>query len=294
MYGVATAPPIVSGFSTEEQARTFMNLRWIKLAAAAAVAYLAFSASAARADFQLIIRATEYNSSGVAEASQSANTSSATSPFQLTAVFQNATALPDFTITVVTNTVNSGSGSTHHGITINVTYNGPTGSSSDSLLIEVLGSNYNDPVKPDFSQISSNASPSTSGLAANSLVMTSGVINTNPTSLNTVTNGTTTLTNTPLDSQSGETTGSGSIGSASSVLLPNPVTGSVFNINNPFAFYQTYTFSGFTNTAQNATLSGGSTVAPVPEPATCLLLLTGLPVLGGYGWLRRRKAVKPA
>lgn len=243
----------------------------------------------ARADFQVILRGTEYNSSGVAEFTSSTTFTSPTSPFS-----GNVTlSVGDFNITMISNITNTGSGSTKHSSTINLNYTGTTGSNSDSLLVEVLGSNYVSPsVGPAV--ISSNGSPSTTGLSANSLTMTSGVINTDPTSLTTVTAGTTTLAGTPLGSQLGMTTGTGSMGAASSVLQPNPAGGSVFTIANPFAFYQTYTFSGFTTTNDSGSFSSGSTVSTVPAPASLLLLLTGLPALGGYSWLRRRKAVQPA
>ncbi len=65
----------------------------------------------------------------------------------------------------------------------------------------------------------------------------------------------------------------------------------MFSIVNPFSFYQTYTFSDFTNSAKAGSLSAGSTVAAVPAPAGLVLALTGLPVFGA-GWLRRRRALQ--
>jgi len=85
------------------------------------------------------------------------------------------------------------------------------------------------------------------------------------------------------------------LGLASSVLLPNPVSGPIININSPFSYYQTYTITGFSTSGQSGTLSAGATVAAVvPEPGGIALALAGLPVLVGYGWLRRRKAAPPA
>jgi hypothetical protein len=193
------------------------------------------------------IRATELNSLGVVEAS---NTQ--TSPLGPGNFFNAQFMLPDFSIVVVGNNSTTGPSFASHSTTINMLYTGPTGASSDSVLIEVLGDSYTTPPAGP-AEITSNGSPSTGGLQASSVVMTSGVIN-----------GTATLSSTPgttLSGQLGQTTGTGSIGSSSSVLSPNPTqSGGVFTIANPFTFYQTYTFGGFTTTNQAGSLSAGTTV----------------------------------
>jgi hypothetical protein len=163
-------------------------------------------------------------------------------------------SLPDFVITVVSNASTTGPGFSAHGATVNLQYNGSgTGANSDALLVEVLGDSYVNPTAGP-AVITSNASPSTSGLTATNVVMTSGVLD-----------GTVALSGTAgttLTGQMGMTTGTGEMGAgqASSVLTPNPATGATFTIADPFTFYQTYTFAGFANTNQNGTFTAGTTV----------------------------------
>jgi len=193
----------------------------------------------------------------------------------------------NFSITLVTNIATTGPGFTSASETINITYNGPVVPNSDTLIIEILGNNFSNPTAPALSEITSNASPSTSGLLAGDttmtgVTMTSGVIAGNVVALG--------AAGTTLGSQLGMTTGTGTMGGASSILTPNPITGAQFNIVNPFSFYQTFTVTGFGNTAAAGSISAGSTVSSVPAPAGLMLALTGLPVLGASRWLRRRQA----
>ncbi len=235
----------------------------------------------ARADF--IIRATDLDSTNAVVADVTTTGLSAANGSG-SLVFANAVG--NFTITLVTNIATTGTGFTAASQTVNITYTGPTGASSDTLIIEVLGNDFSNPTSPPNASITSNASPSTDGLEVSSVTMTSGVLSGTVTALG--------AAGTTLGGQFGETTGTGTMGAASSVLMPNPVTGASFPIpSSPFSFYQTYTFSGFNSTNEAGSLSAGSTVSS-PAPAALVLAAAGLPMLGGYGWLRRRKAVKTA
>jgi len=141
----------------------------------------------------------------------------------------------NFSITLVTHISTTGPGFTSDSDTINITYNGPAGANSDKLIVEVLANKFSNPTAPALASISSNGSPSTSGLAATSVVMTSGVILGNITALNVATVGSPAPA--LLGGQLGTTTGSGSMGNASSVLNPNPVGGASFNLSStPFSF----------------------------------------------------------
>ena len=188
----------------------------------------------------------------------------------------------NFSITFINDIATTGPGFTNVAETLNITYNGPIGASSDKLIVEILGNEFSNPIAGTSSHITSNGSPSTAGLIASSVVMTSGVISGNVVALG--------AAGTTLGGQLGTTTANGTLGSAGSVLVPNPVTGATFSIVNPFSFYQTYTINGFTNNGQNGSLSAGSIVTPVavPAPAGLLMVLTGLPLLGVAAWLRRR------
>jgi hypothetical protein len=173
-------------------------------------------------------------------------------------------------------------GSTSHSETMNLTYFGTTGAGlSSRLIVEFLGTNYGTPVSPPNASITSNGSPSTAGLSANSVTMQSGV----------------SVANALLPGTAGSTAGllgltssTGSMGSASSVLTPNPVTGAGFNQSGSrFSFYQAYTFTDFTTTGAGSLSAGTSiNVSAVPAPAGLILALTGLPAVA---WIRRRKAV---
>jgi len=256
------------------------------LAAVLAGAALFWAPTPARADF--IIRATDLASGGGVNASVTqSGLSNADGSGSL--VFNSTVG--NFSITLVTNIATTGPGFTAASQTINITYNGPTvGSSagSDTLIIEILGNKFTNP-STGSAQITSNSSPSTSGLLAtngtnNAVVMTSGVISGNVLALG--------AAGTTLGGQLGQSTGSGTMGGASSVLNPNPATGAVFNIPNPFTFYQTYTIKDFQTSGQAGSLSGGSTVNAVPAPAGLILALTGVPLLGLANRLRRRKTLQ--
>jgi len=249
------------------------------VAALVATVTLAVSAPA-RANF--LIRATDVASGGgitatVTQSGPSAADGSGSLVFNST--------VGNFTITLVTNIATTGPGFTSASQTVNVTYNGPTGVNSDKLIIEVLGNMFTNPTAPSQSTITSNGSPSTSGLSATSVVMTSGVLAGNVAAFG--------AAGTTLGGQLGTSTGSGTLGGASSVLVPNPTSGTPFAIVNPFSFYQTYTLNGFSNGGAGS-ISAGSTVSSVPAPAGLVLALSGLPVFGVSGWLRRRKATVTA
>ena len=210
------------------------------------------------------IRATELSSLGSVIAS-----STQSSPSGPGNGFNAIFTLPDFSIAIVGNNSTTGPSFAAHSTTINMLYTGPTGANSDQLLIEVLGDSYTTP-EAGLAQITSDSSVSTSGLAASSVTMTSGVLN-----------GNVPLSSTPgtiLGGQLGTTTGTGSIGSAASVLTPNPtVSGAVFTIANPFTFYQTYAFAGFTTANQAGSMIAGSTVNAVPNannPSIAIVKLT--------------------
>jgi len=225
------------------------------------------------------IRATDLTSGNVVNASVTQSGASA-GDGSGSLVFNSTVG--NFSITLVTNIATTGPGFTSASQTINITYNGPTGVNSDKLIIEVLGTQFTNPTAPALSIITSNGSPSTSGLQASSVIMTSGVIAGNVAALG--------AAGTTLGGQLGMTTGTGSMGTASSILTPNPVSGAQFAIVNPFSFYQTYTFNGFADNGAGS-LSAGSSVSSVPAPAGLVLVLAGLPVFGIYGWRRRKAAL---
>jgi hypothetical protein len=253
------------------------------LSRALRLAAVAFAIAAVEARADSIIRVTSETSSGTVLGQQIATLSLSNPPpsaYSQTATFTAGTAVPDFSVVVGTNVATTAGSATSHSLTVNITYNGTgTGASSDMLIVEFLGTNFVHPL-PGPASITSNGSPSTSGLAANSLTMISGVNNAN---------GGLPATPGSTAGLSGTTTSTGSIGSASSVLVPNPATGAVFSIANPFSFYQAFTFSGFTNTNQAGSVSAGSTVAStIPEPSAIVIALTAVPFVGVGAWLRRR------
>ena len=249
--------------------------RLVLLAAVLVGAALLGMATRAQANF--IIRATDVTSGGAVNASVT-DTGLSAADGSGALVFNHTVG--NFSITLVTDIAITGPGFTSVSETLNITYNGPTAASSDKLIVEILGNMFTNPDSPALSSITSNGSPSTSGLLASSTVMTSGVISGNVVALG--------AAGTTLGGQMGMTTATGTMGSASSVLTPNPVTGATFNIFNPFSFYQTYTLSGFSNSGQAGSFSAGSTVSAVPAPAGLVMVLTGLTVLGVGGWRRRR------
>jgi len=81
----------------------------------------------------------------------------------------------------------------------------------------------------------------------------------------------------------------GLTGNASFFLMPNPSTSLPYPISNPFSFYQAFYFTGFTATG-SGTFQGNTAIDAVPEPATVLSALFGVPALG-Y-WVRRRRVAK--
>jgi len=237
------------------------------------------TANPARANF--ILRATDVNSGGAVIASVTDTGLSAVDGSG-SLIFSHVVG--NFSIVLLTIVAATGPDFTSVGETLNIAYIGPTGATSDKLIIEMLGNLFTNPDSPDLSDITSNASPSTSGLLASSVIMTSGVVAGNVVALG--------AAGTTLGGQLGMTTATGTMGSAPSVLTPNPVIGSTFNIANPFSFYQTYTISGFGTSGLPGSLSAGSTVSVVSSvsaPAGLVMVLTGLPLLGVGGWLRRRR-----
>src|SRR4051794_40622020 len=108
--------------------------------AAVVVAGMLGVPSQARADF--IIRVTDVNSGGTINATMTATGLSA--PNGSGALIFNS-AVGNFTITLVTNIATTGPGFTAASQTINITYNGGTGTSSQKLIIEVLGNMFSNP-----------------------------------------------------------------------------------------------------------------------------------------------------
>jgi hypothetical protein len=195
-----------------------------------------------------------------------------------TAVFTGAVG--NFTVNLHTDNTTTGPGFTAASETLNFTYGGRAQgqAAGDTLVVEFLGTGLTNPTVPAQAFITSNGSPSTSGLMASSVTFSSTVIA-----------GNATLGSTILTGQ-GTTTETGSLGGASSVLVPNPSTGPIFSISNPFSFYQDFIIGGFTNTGSGS-ISAGSTVnAVTPEPATVALALPALPVIGIRAYRRRRRS----
>jgi len=239
-----------------------------------AIAALAAVSSESRAD--LFIRVTAFDSLGNQIGQDTASVSLSNPPPTVSSISRTST-LTDFDIVLTNNVALTSGGTTKHTETVNITYTGGTGSSSDKLVVEFLGTNY---LHPPTGQaiVTANGSPSTAGLAANSVTYASGVSNSNAGLPGTV--GSTA-------GLAGTLTLSGSIGSASSVLLPNPGAGPVFSISNPFSFYQVATLSGFSVTGDIGNLSLASTVTAVPEPSTMALAALAAPAL--LLTLRRRR-----
>jgi len=255
------------------------------LSALAALAAATVLGAPAAAHANFAIRATSFNGAG-----QVTGTQTFTSANGPGASFGATFTLPDFSGALSNTTANNnsttGTGFSAHSITVNLFYNS---TNSTRLFIEILGDSYVNPVNGSFARITSNGSPSTSGLAISSISMTSGVIN-----------GNVALAAAPLvgssgygalGGQLGGTLGVGSAGTSSSVLVPNPSQGGLFAISTPFTFYQTFNFSGFGSTGQAGSISAGSQVdaVAVPAPAGFELVLSALPVLGGFGWRLRRR-----
>jgi hypothetical protein len=258
---------------------------FLPLAAVLVGAVMLGAPAAAHAGFA--IRITELSSGGALEASST--TLNGGGPGT---TFTAIAALPDFTVNVVTNTSSFGTDFARHDTSISVTYRAgaPVGVGiSDRLLIEVLGDSYMNPMAPAPSQITSNGSASsgTHGLA-DSIVMQSTVI-----TGNVALSGTpgTTLTASGM----GTTTNTGAvIPGFSTTFVPNPAKGAIFPISNPFTFYQTYVLQNVTVTG-TASVTGATEVdAVTPVPASLILVLSGLPILGAYCWLRRRNVVQMA
>ena len=252
------------------------------LCVVASLAAIAAMPNLSRADF--IIRATDVITGGTVNASVSTGIVASNADGSGTATL-NSTLVGNFTLTIVNTIATTGPGTTAASETINVTYAGPTGASSDKLIIEILGNKFTNPTAPATSTITSNASPSTAGLSANNVTMTSGVLAGNVTALG--------AAGTTLGGQLGMSTGIGTLGQGiiSNVLNPNPAIGAGFSIVNPFSFYQTYTLNNFQNTGTGS-ISAGTTLAALPEPATVAMALTALPLLGLGALIRRRRRAR--
>src|SRR5262249_10983813 len=144
-----------------------------------AVAAVIGWASSAQAAF--IIRATDVNSSNTVVAS--VQVTGASNADGSGSIMFNQT-VGNFSITLVTDIASTGPNFTSASQTVNIEYNGLTGANSDRLIIEILGNNFANPTSGAPSVITSNASPSTSGLLASNVTMTSGVLSGNITALN--------------------------------------------------------------------------------------------------------------
>src|SRR5262249_347957 len=139
-----------------------------------------------------------------------------------------------------------------------------------------------------------NASPSSSGLVGNYVELVSGVFLDNR-GLDPLNPPTLPLSGPPTPiavpaGLVGTTMGTGTMGSASSVLMPNPETGPNTPISTPFASYRRFTCGQFAKHTRSGPISGGSTIAAVPEPASLAAAGTALPLLALAAWRRRRKA----
>jgi len=256
---------------------------------AAAVAVAALFGSAASADAAYQIRVTSVNGAGTVVGTTTFNGTQNADGSGVT--LGSSSSLPGFSLTIVNDIGTSGPNFVSSSFTLNVTYTGtvtaagPPATTSNKLIVEVLASNLSAPPVGATSFITSNGSPSTSGLRANSVVMTSGVISGNAVFG---------AAGTTLGGQLGATLGTGTMGNGivSSVLNPNPANGVTFAIpSDPFTFYQTYTLSGFTNRNQTGSLSAGSTLSATPAPAGLVLALAGMPVFGLGAYIRRRRNV---
>jgi hypothetical protein len=250
-------------------------------------------ASSANAAFTLQIRVTAFDSGGTIIGASS--TSAVFGPFATppgVGPAVHAATVGSFNVVLANNISNEnflGSGFTSHTLTANITYGGAVfdtvaGTDSEKLVVEFIGIGYGTPPAGDVFVVS-NASPSEGTLSADSVVFVSGVSNANA-GLPGIVGDTSGLVAASI------TTQTGTMGPASTILTPNPDVSDTFAIANPFSFYQSMTFDNFTSTG-NGAQSAGSVVG-VPAPAGLVLALAGLPVLGGYGWLRRRKAVQTA
>ncbi len=262
-----------------------LRRKFFAVVALLAGAALFAAPNSARAD--LIIRLTSLNNSGGTQLDQQSSTLVLSDPMpSMSSQVFSSPLLGGFSIVITSNISNTGNGTTAHSHNINFTYTGPTGiGSSNQLVVEFLGTNYDTPVSPPLAFITSNASPSTSGLVANYVNMVSGA----------------SVTNAGLPGTAGDTTGllgltsgTGTMGSASSILSPNPVTGATFSqTGSRFSFYQAFTFNDFTTTGSGS-LSAGSTVTNVPAPPSLVMALSAMPILGMGRRLFRRKAVVTA
>jgi len=203
------------------------------------------------------------------------------------------TATTDFSIVATSNIVTTGGFTTSHSETMNITYTGATvGATGPKLLIEFIGDAYGAP-PTSTALIINNASPSTSGLVVNSVVQSSSVVNGNQvgSGIAAAPSVGSAYTGYFTSGLLGTTTSSGMVGSSTSgVLMPNPGVGPAFGLTTPFTFYQVYTYSNFGTTGEASALSAGSSVTNTPAPVGLVLALTGLPALGAFGWMRRRKA----
>jgi len=185
-----------------------------------------------------------------------------------------------FTVTASSLTSLQSGGGIQHTHAINFAYNGPLGGTSQTLIITMIGTNYNAPLGPLTS--SSNGSPSQSGGAMGSVLMQSGV----------------SLTNAGLPASPGDvtglaptsfTSGSGTIGLSSSVLMPNPSSNGPFTTGpGLYSYMQVFTFSNFTATGLGS-FSAAANIVPVPEPATIVGAGIALASIGAFRFRKRRQ-----
>ncbi len=255
------------------------NIRTLLLTVAAFV----FFVGSANAD--LTIRITSFNADDTIADQEMKTVGRTAPPGSFSAIGYDTTlgdpAIDFFDITIASNIAVTGSGQTDHSHTINITYTGGTGASSNRLVIEFIGTDYVIPLSPPDAFITSNASPSTSGLRADTVTMVSGVSTSNAGLPGTVGD---------TSGLGGLTSGTGTMGTASSVLVPNPVTGALFPIGGPaFSFYQAFTFDDFVNSSVSGSLSAGSTVTNVPVPPTFFMLLAASPALAAGVWRKLRR-----
>ncbi|MFO0810233.1 MAG: PEP-CTERM sorting domain-containing protein [Gemmataceae bacterium] len=253
--------------------------RALMLAAAAGI----FCASNARADLQ--VRITVFDSGG---ASLGTNTGTLAGNPQGAGSISTSLAAGGFVVVAATGLSSGSGGILQQSTTVNYNYTGPTGATSNRLVIEFVGTNYNAPVGGVLTSSDGSLSSGTATTPANAVTMVSGISTTNQT-LAVI--GATPGVPTGLAASS-VTNGSGTVTGVASLLTPNPSTNGPTTTAALYSFYQAANFASFSGTGTG----GGvftSTLTPVPEPATIVSALVGL---GGLGLakLRRRKTTVAA